>query len=134
MDVYISEDRHLSVARIHAPHVAAQRLPFALRITGVREIVISLRIFAQHRIVLYRRERQWRAATPAPDEFRRQQLALIVGLTVLSQEPVERSNPRLVFSQTNIGAVATQHFRLRHRKRHTTLAWIPQDELPRFDR
>src|SRR5260221_4736742 len=134
MDVYISEDRHLRVARVHATHVAAQRYTFALRISGVGEIVISLRIFAERHIVLCRRERQWRAATPAPDEFRRQQLALIVGLTVLSQEPVERSDPRLVFSQTNIGAVATQHFRLRHRKRHTALTWIAEDELPRFDR
>src|SRR5258707_5985932 len=133
MNVYISEDRHLRVARVHATHVAAQRHPFALRITGVGEIVISLRIFAERHIVLRRCERQWRAATPAPDEFRRQQLALIVGLTVLSQEPVERSDPRLVFSQTNVGAVAAQHFRLRHRKRHTALTWIAEDELPRFD-
>src|SRR5258705_12639679 len=134
MDVYISEDRHLRVARVHATHVAAQRRPFALRITGVGEIVISLRIFAERYIVLCRREHQWRAATPAPDEFRRQQLALIVGLTVLSQEPIERSNPRLVFSQTNIGAVAAQHVWLRHRKRHTALTWIAEDELTRFDR
>src|SRR6266446_8893728 len=134
MDVHIRKHRHLRVARIHATHVAAQRHTFALRISGVGEIVISLRIFAERHIVLRRRMRQWRAATPAPDEFRRQQLALIVGLTVLSQEPVERSDPRLVFSQTNIGAVATQHFRLRHRKRHTALTWIAEDELPRFDR
>src|SRR5439155_18376830 len=106
MDVHIRKYRHLRVARIHATHVAAQRHPFALRITGVDEIVISLRIFAERLIVLRRRERQWRTAAPAPDEFRRQQLALIVGLTVLSQEPVERSSPRLVFSQTNVGAVA----------------------------
>src|SRR5258708_36570720 len=134
MDVYISEDRHLRVARVHATHVAAQRHPFALRITGVGEIVISLRIFAERYIVLRRRERQWRAATPTPDELRRQQFALLVGLTVLSQEPVERSNPRLVFSQTNVGAVAAQHVWLRHRKGHTTLTWLPQDQLPRFDR
>src|SRR5258705_10449247 len=134
MDVYISEDRHLRVARVHATHVAAQRRPFALRTTGVGEIVISLRIFAEPYIVLPLRERQWRAATPAPDEFRRQQLPLLVGLTVLSQEPVKCSNPRLVFSQTNISAIAAQHVWLRHRKRHTALTWIAEDELPRFDR
>src|SRR6266478_2319657 len=134
MDVHVRKHRHLRVAWIHATHVAAQRHPFALRITGVGEIVISLWIFAERRIVLCRRECQWRAATPAPDEFRRQQLALLVGLTVLSQEPVERSDPRLVFSQANVGAVAPQHFRLRHRKGHTALAWIAEDELPRFDR
>src|SRR3989454_12591822 len=100
MDVHISEHRHLRVARVHATHVAAQRHPFALRITGVGEIVISLRIVAERRIVLRRRERQRRAATPAPDELCRQQLALMVGLTVLSQEPVERSNSRLVFSRS----------------------------------
>jgi len=36
--------------------VAAQRHPFALRITGVGEIVISLRIVAERLIVLRRRE------------------------------------------------------------------------------
>src|SRR6266404_3400987 len=134
MDVYIRKHRHLRVARIHATHVAAQRRLFALRITGIGEIVISLRIFAERYIVLRRRERQGRAATPAPDEFRRQQLALIVGLTVLSQEPVKCANPRLVFSQTNISAIAAQHVWLRHRKRHAALTWIAEDELPRFDR
>src|SRR6266478_7786954 len=134
MDVHVRKHRHLRVAWIHATHVAAQRHPFALRITGVGEVVISLWIFAERHIVLRRRECQWRAATPAPDEFRRQQLALIVGLTVLLQEPVERSNPRLVFSQTNVGAVAAQHVWLRHRKRHTALTWIAEDELPHFDR
>src|SRR6266404_469572 len=134
MDVYIRKHRHLRVARIHATHVAAQRRLFALRITGIGEIVISLRIFAERPIVLCRREHQWCAATPTPNEFRCQKLALLVGLKVLSQEPVERSDPRLVFSQTNIGAVAAQHFRLKHRKGHTALPWIAEDELPRFDR
>src|SRR5207245_5935575 len=48
--------------------------------------------------------------------------------------PIERSDPRLVFSQANVGAVAAQHVSLRHRKRHTALTWIAEDELPRFDR
>src|SRR6266446_4372067 len=134
MDVHIRKHRHLRVARIHAAHVAAQRHPFALRITGVGEIVISLRIVAERRIVLCRRERQWRTATPAPDELRRQQLALLGGLAVRSQEPVERSDPRLVFAQTNVRAVAAQYVRLRHRKGHSGLAWIAEDELAGFDR
>jgi hypothetical protein len=62
------------------------------------KIVISLWILAKRRIVFSRRERQWRAATPAPDKLRRQQLALLVGLTVRLQEAVERSDPRLVFT------------------------------------
>ena len=114
--------------------VATQRRLSASWIVGVGEVVISLRIFAERRIILCRREGQWCAATPATDEFRGQQLSLLVGLAVLSQEPVERSHPRLVFAHTNVSAVAAQRVRLRHRKEHAGLAWIAEDELARLDR
>src|SRR6266852_1452247 len=106
MDVHVREHGHLRVARIPATHVATQWHLVAAWVVGVDEIVIALRILAERRIVLCRRERQWRATAPAPDELRRQQLALRVGLTVLSQEAIERSDARLVFSQADVGAVA----------------------------
>ena len=44
------------------------------------------------------------------------------------------ADARLVFAQADEGAVAAQHIRLRHRKRHAGLAWIAEDELARLDR
>src|SRR5207244_4436111 len=94
MDVHVREHGHLRVARIHATHVTTQWHLFAAWVVGVDEIIIALWILAQRRIVVCRRERQWRAAAPAPDELRRQQFALRVGLTVLLEEAIERSDAR----------------------------------------
>src|SRR5882672_7842556 len=108
MNVHVREHGHLCVARIHATHVATQWHLFTAWIVGVNEIVISMGIFAERGIILCWGERQWRAAAPAPDELRRQQFALLAGLSVFSEETVERSDARLVFSQADVGAVAAQ--------------------------
>src|SRR5258708_35887196 len=106
MNVHVREHGHLRVARIHATDVATQWYLVAAGIVSVNKIVISLGIFTERCIILCQGERQWRATAPAPDELRRQQFALLVGLTVFSEEPVERSDARLVFSQADVGAVA----------------------------
>src|SRR5258706_7737785 len=106
MNVHVREHWHLRVARIHATHVATQWHLLTAWIVGVNKIVISVGIFAERRIILCWGERQRRATAPAPDELRRQQLALLVGLTIFSEETVERSDARLVFSQADVGAVA----------------------------
>ena len=133
MDVHVREHRHLGIARIHPAHVAAERHLLAVRIVGINEVVVSLRVLAERGVVLDRRERQRRAAAPTADKFRRQQFPLFVGLRIVSQESVERSDPRLVLAHANEGAVAPEHIRLRHRNRHTGLARITEDEFTRFD-
>ena len=82
MEVHVDEERHLGVARIHPPHVAAERHLPAVRIGGVGEVVVSQRVGAERRVVSVRRERQRGAAAPAPHQLRREQLALVVGLSV----------------------------------------------------
>src|SRR5260221_10864126 len=98
MNVHVREHAHRRVPRIHATHVATQWHLFTAWILGVNEIVISLRILTERRIILCRCERQRRATAPAPDELCRQQFALLVGLSIFSEETVERSDARLVFS------------------------------------
>ena len=81
-----------------------------------------------------RRERQRRAAAPAPHQLRREQLPLLLGLGVLVQEAIERPDARLVLAQPDERAVASQHVGPRHRKRHAGLAGIAEDELAGLDR
>ncbi len=81
MDVHIREHRHLGIARVHPAHVAAERRLLAVRIVGIVEVVVPLRVLAKRGVVLDRRERQWRAAAPTANELRRQQLTFFVGLT-----------------------------------------------------
>ena len=50
------------------------------------------------------------------------------------QEPVEGADTRLVLAQAEECAVAPEHIRLRHRKRHTGLAWITKNEFTCLDR
>ena len=77
---------------------------------------------------------EWGAAAPAPHQLRREQLALVVGLSVCLQEAVERPNPRLVLAQPDECPVSAQHVGLWRRKRHPGLPGISQDELAGFDR
>ena len=133
MDVHVREHRHLGIAWVHPAHVAAERHLFAVRIVGISEVVVPLRVLAERGVVLDRRKRQWRAAAPPADQLRGQQLTFFVRLSIVSQESVERSDPRLVLAQANEGAVAPEHIRLQHRKRHTGLARITEDEFTRFD-
>ena len=134
MDVHVREHRHLGIARIHPAHMAAERHLLAVRIARIIEVVVPQRVLAERGVVLDRRERQWRAAAPTTDKFRRQQFTLFVGSSIVSQESVERSDSRLVLAHADEGAVAPEHIRLWHRKRHTGLARIAEDEFTRFDR
>ena len=52
---------------------------------------------------------------------------------MVSEESVEGSDKGLVFAQTEEGAVAPQHIRLRHRERHAGLAWVTENEFARLD-
>ena len=134
MDVHVREHRHLGVARVHPAHMAAQRHLVAIRIVGISEVVVPLRVLAERGVVLRRRERQRRAAAPTSEELRRQQLPFVVGLRIVAQESVERPDPRLVLAQPDEGAVAPEHVRLHRRKWHAGLARVAEDELTRFDR
>ena len=55
------------------------------------------------------------------------------GLGMLTQEAVERTHPGLVLADAYIGPVAPEQLWLRHRKVHSRLAGISQDELAGSD-
>ena len=134
VDVHVREDRQLGVARVHPPHVRAERHLPAVRIGGIGEVVVPPRVRAELRVVLRRRERQRRAAAPAPHQLRREQLPLLLRPGVLAQEAIERPDARLVLTQPGERAVPSQHVGLRHRQRHAGLAGIAEDELAGLDR
>ena len=134
VDVHVRELGHVGVARVHAPHVRAkQHLP-AVRIGGICEVVVPARVCAERRVVLRRRERQWRATAPAPHQLRGEQLPLLLRPSVLLQEPVERPDSRLVFAQPDERVISSQHVRPWHRQRHAGLPGIGKDEFAGFDR
>jgi hypothetical protein len=75
--------------------VCAERHLSAVRVVGVGEVVVALRVSAEFRVVVRRCECQWRAAAPAADQFRREQLPFLLGLGMVAQEAVECRDPRL---------------------------------------
>src|SRR5262249_10130652 len=80
-----------------------------------------------------RRERERRAAAPAPDELGGQQFPFVLGAAVLVQESVERAHARVIDAHSHVGAVAAEDVRLRHRQRRSGLAGIAEDELAGLD-
>jgi hypothetical protein len=51
VEVHVGEMRHLGVARVHAPHVRAERHLAAVRIGGIGEVVVAARVRAERRVV-----------------------------------------------------------------------------------
>ena len=73
------------VARIHAPHVRAQRNRIAERVhLLVVEVVVALRVCAQLGVIRLGRKHEWRAAAPAAHELGGDELLLLWRLTVLA--------------------------------------------------
>jgi hypothetical protein len=52
MEVHVRELRQAGIARIHAPHVGAERHLPAMGIVGVSEVVVALGVFAERRVVM----------------------------------------------------------------------------------
>ena len=120
--------------KIHAPNMASEwRLP-ATRVVRVIEVIVPLRVRAECGIVDFRRQGQRGAAAPTPDQLRGEQFPFGLAASICPEESIERADARLIFAQTDISAVATEHVRLRHRQRETCLAGIAKDELPGLKR
>src|SRR5262249_4873094 len=112
----------------------AERYLQTTRVVGVYEIVVALGIGAKHRIIASSGEGQRRTATPATHELRREKLALLLGMRMFLQEPVEGAHKRLIFAKADEGAIASQFVGLRHRQRHASLGQVVEDELASLDR
>ena len=122
------------VARVHAPNMASERRLPAAWIVRVIEVIISMRVCTERRVVNFRRQRQWGAAAPATDELGGEEFPFFVGGAIRMEESIEGTDARLIFAQANKSAVATEYVRLRHRQRETCLTRIAEDELASLDR
>src|SRR5262245_16282959 len=114
--------------------MASERYLSPLPVVRVVEVVVSLWIRAESRIVDLRRERQRGATAPGPDELRGEQLPFSLGASIRAEKTIERTDARLIFPETHVAAVATEHVRLRYGQRHAGLTGITKDEFSCLDR
>jgi hypothetical protein len=93
--------------------VCTERHLPAVGVGGVGKVVVAQRIGTERGIVVIASKSQRSAGTPAADELRGEQLALVLGPGVRVQEAVERSDLRLVLAQPDVRAVAAEDVGLR---------------------
>ena len=105
-----------------------------MRIVRVVEVVVPFRVRAERRVIDVRRQRQRCAAAPAADQFRGDQFPFFLGAAIRPEESIERADARLIFAEADIGAVAAEDVRLRHRQGNPGLTRISKDELAGLDR
>ena len=122
------------IARVHPPHVRADRAFEALRVVAEHEGVVAVRVGAQLRVVLVRREGKRRPARPAPDDLGAQPLLLAGVLGVLMQVLAPGGRARVQLAEDDVGAVAAEHLRLRDGGHGVGLVLVPQHELARLER
>jgi hypothetical protein len=115
MYVDIGQPGHFRVPRIHAPDMSPERDLPATLILGVIEVIVPLRVRAEFGIVLVRRQSQRSATAPSANQLGGDQLTFFLSASVRSEESIESADARLIFAQANVGAVATENVRLRHR-------------------
>src|SRR5690349_14533283 len=89
----------------------------ATRVIRVIKIVVALRVGAECGIVNIGGEHERSAAAPASDQLRSEQFLFCFGASMRAEEPIERTDARLVFAKADISAVATEYVRLWHRQR-----------------
>src|SRR5262249_22706129 len=74
MDVDVGQPGQIRIPRVHAPDMRSEwHLP-PMRVIRIVKVVVSLRVGTERGIVLVRRQRQRRAAAPAADQLRGDQL------------------------------------------------------------
>src|SRR5438046_417485 len=82
---------------------------------------------AEGRVIAVRRERKGRAAAPAADELCRQKLFIPGICRVRAQISAKRRDVLMEFSKHDVGAVATEDGRSRHRGHLVHLVAIAED-------
>src|SRR5918993_1543367 len=137
---------HPMEAHVDAP-VVVERIPW-VRATGVRaggggeaawvvaveELVVSPWALAGLGGVAVRGERQWRTALPAAHHLGAQQRLIGAARRAFAQVPAVQGLAGVQLHEGDIGAVATQHFRVRHRGHVARLVAVAEDELAGLER
>ena len=122
------------VARVGAARVRAGRALEAAQIVAVEEVVVALRVGAELGIVALGGERQRRAALPAADHLGAEQRLLLAARRLRAQVlPVGR-DPRVQLAEDDVGAVAAEHLRGRHRRQLAGLVRVAEDDLAGLER
>ena len=120
---------------MHPPRVRAGRAPEPSEIiVVVQEVVVAAWVSAEFRIVSIRAQCEWRAALPAADHLRPEQFLFLwargIGAEIL---PIRR-HAGMKLQEDDVGAVATEHLGLRHRRQPARFVGIAEDEFAGLDR
>src|SRR4029078_9114002 len=94
MHIHIGQSGELRVPRVHAPDMTAERYLQTTAMVRVIEVVVSLRIRAESRIVGVGRERQGGAAAPTADELCGNQFPFLIRASIRMEEAIERNDAR----------------------------------------
>ena len=96
--------------------------------------MLRSRVGAELGIVALGGERQRRAALPASDHLRAEQRLLLAARRLRAQVlPVGR-DPRVQLAEDDVGAVAAEHLRGRHRRQLARLVRVAEDDLAGLER
>src|SRR5215211_5789535 len=122
------------VSRVGAPRVRASRAPEAAQIVVVVEVVVARRIRTELGIVVVRGERQGRATLPASDHLGAQQRLLLPAGGSFAEVASVGRDAGVQLPEHDVGAVAAEQLRGRHRRQTARLVGIAEDELAGLDR
>ena len=122
------------VARVRASRVRAGRALEAAQIVAVAEVVVAARVGAELGIVPLRGERERRAALPAPDHLGAEQRLVLAARGLRAQVLPVRRHLRVQLAEDDVGAVAAEHVRRRHRRQLAGLVGVAEDDLAGLER
>ncbi len=108
-------------------------IPVRIRL-GVGEIVRPLEVGAERGVFVVRRERERRAAAPAPHQFGGDELLRLVRVALRPEEFAESADVLLEPQIGHEAAVARQFLRLRDLRDGAAFVGIAEKELARLDR
>src|SRR6476646_4012817 len=97
-------------------------------------MVVPVGIGAERGVVLLWAQRERRAARPSADYFRAEQRLFLTACRFGAEVLPVGGHPGVQLPEHQVGAVAPQYLRGRHRADTSGLIRIAEDELARFDR
>src|SRR6478735_5827870 len=124
-----------SVAWMHPSRVRPGRAAEPPEIVVViQKVIVAVGIGAERGIVSIWAQREWRAALPAAFHLRPQLRLLLGARCVRAKKLPECRDPGVELEKNNVGAIAAEYFRLRHRRQAAGFVWISEDEFAGLDR
>ena len=122
------------VARVGPPGVGTHRALEPAGVVGEDEVVVAPGIGTELGVVAVRCEGERSAALPAPDHLRAEEVLLVAARRPVAQVAPVGRHLRVQLAEDDVGAVATQHLRRRHRRQLAGLVGVAQDDLAGLER